>query len=83
MRKMRSFNKIKKSNLTSTFHCRKLSNNDPVILIEKHETPFLGSILRRIKEIKHIKVQNYNVDLAQSNKYLEVIIQSLEPKIFD
>ena len=37
----------------------------------------------RIKEIKHIKVKTYNVDLAQSNKYLEVIIQSLKPKIFD
>ena len=36
----------------------------------------------RIKEIKHIKVQSYNVDLTQSNKYLEVIIQSLKPKIY-
>ena len=31
--------------------------------------------------MKQIKVLTYNLDFALSNKYLEVIIKSLEPKI--
>ena len=31
--------------------------------------------------MKQIKVLTYNFDFALSNKYLEVIIKSLEPKI--
>ena len=37
----------------------------------------------RINEIKHIKKQTYYGDLAQSDKYLEAIIQCCKAKIFD
>ena len=60
------------------------SNNVPRILIETHETPFLGSIWRKINlEIKLIKVLTNSVNIVLSNKYLEAIIQSLESKIFN
>ena len=33
--------------------------------------------------MKQIKILSYSWDFALSNKYLEVIIQCLEPKLFD
>ena len=33
--------------------------------------------------MKKLKIPTYSLDFALSNKYLEMIIQSLEPKIFN
>ena len=33
--------------------------------------------------MKQIKMLNYSMDFALSNKYLKVIIQTLEPRIFN
>ena len=65
------------------FEYRKPLNNASGILTETHETPFSGSIYGRTKwDMRQIKIFTYSPALALSNKYLEAIIQSLEPKIF-
>ena len=55
-----------------------------------HETPFSVSIKRRIKweykkgrKRRQIKVLTFGPDFAQSNKYLEAIIQCLKLKILN
>ena len=46
------------------------SNNAPPILIERHETVFSGSILRRKKWlIRQIKILTYSWDFNLSNMY--------------
>ena len=49
--------------------------------MEMRETPFFVSILRRTKSVmKQKTILIYSLDLALSNKYLEVVIQCLDPK---
>ena len=56
----------------------------PEILILIYETPFSSWIQKRIKgDMKQIKVPFYSLDFALSNKYFELIIQCLEPKILN
>ena len=55
-----------------------------MILIETHETSFSGSIKRRAEwDMKHKNMLTYDLDFALSNNHLEVIIKSLESKIFN
>ena len=66
------------------FKLLKPSNNAPGILTGTHGTPFSRSIYGRTKwEIKQKTILTYSPDLAPSNEYLEVIIQSLELKLYN
>ena len=59
-------------------------NSAPGILTETHETPFSRPIQRRSKRnMRRIKKFTYCPDSTLSNKYLKVIIQCLERKIFN
>ena len=63
---------------------RKPLNNAPGILIQTNETPFSRSIQRRNKwDVMQLMIQTYNLKLALSNEYLEVLIQCLKTKIFN
>ena len=56
----------------------------PEILILTYETPFSSGIQKRLKgDMKQIKVPVYSLDFALLNKYFELIIKYLEPKILN
>ena len=65
--------------ITRTVISRRIDHG---LLSVTHETLFFGTILKRIKlETKQMNSLTYSLDLALSNKYLEVIIQCQEPKV--
>ena len=62
----------------------KPSNNAPVILIETHETPLFGPFKGEQNKLWINKnLLTYSRDFALPNKYLEIIIKCVKPKILD
>ena len=44
---------------------------------------FHSQLKEELNDLRPINILTHSQDLALSNKYLEVFMQSLEPKIFD